>query len=66
MTPVADRKEGGRRDKGHRPEHEGRADRAQHHELADAVIGNEPFAERVIEREQEHASQVETDAEAGG
>ena len=50
----------------HRREHDARADRAQQHQLADAIIRDQPFAERVVEREQSDAGEIEDDAEARG
>ena len=43
-----------------------RADRAQHHQLADAIILDQPFAERVVDRKQADAQKIEADAKARG
>ena len=50
----------------HRRQHDAGADRAQQHQLTDAVVGDQPFAERVVDREQSHAGDIEDDAEARG
>jgi hypothetical protein len=34
--------------------------------LADTVVGDQPFAERVVDREQADADEIEDDAEARG
>ena len=47
----------------HRPEHERRTDRAQHQQLPDAVIRDQPFAQGVVEREKEDRDEIERNAE---
>src|SRR6185437_16873751 len=39
---------------------------SQHHQLADPIIGDQPFAERVVQREERDAEKIKADAEASG
>src|SRR5262245_33795149 len=45
---------------------EGGTDGAQQQQLADAVVGDQPFPERMVDGEQEHTGEIEADTRTGG